>query len=268
MKRAIGILLTGFALGAALLSGCANAAGGDTEAGKGTLKVTLPALPARVAAGVGMTEAKANADTYTIFAYNANRTVKADGVAGSGNTLSLPADTYTVVVFAGDAYTTGITLLGTGISENVAVTANQTTKVDIKLDDIDYTVTYPESVSCGADYKVSFSAHVHGMISSSLFEASQNNNSSTYEKLSKAADSDTYSASITLTAPATEGSTAVKTWAYLQQNAQITTSVSGKSWQLPSYWNTAAYCQAVSVFTIPVTVSATGMDVTVSWADE
>ena len=162
MKKAIQTILIPFLL-SIFLAGCTQyEALADNSAPEkkngieqemGTLNISFPGQDRTLT----LDQAKAAADFYEVVVYNTDLKGNVNSVSGTVS-ISLPAGTYNLIGLAGVKSTIEgqkiAALLGTGITKDVVVTANNTTNVNLTLSNIDFDLDTPAEVNCGESFNV------------------------------------------------------------------------------------------------------------------
>lgn len=128
---------------------------GQTEE-MGTVRVTIE-RPVSTSAWSN-SDVSAMATVYEILLYNWHGHITSGRVSPDGaHTLSVPADRYTIVVFAGVPAAGGsrTNLLGLGGDSSVSVRSGTTTEVSVGVNTYDWTTAWPEGpLETGATYEL------------------------------------------------------------------------------------------------------------------
>jgi hypothetical protein len=255
---------------AVLLSGLYACTFNVTNPGMGTIVVNLPPLQNERA--VDMAFAQANTNSYSIYAYNADRVVSvhltSDNIT-TDNTLMVPSGTYKVLVIAGKecAY------FGGGLATGVVVTEGLTTTVNIELDNFEFQMNVPTDVAAGSNFIVSISYDLRipvlkqEGVSSLVFE-------NAFKDLNLTNTGTVYSGNLSLTAPGVPKTTTVGFYGSYN-NSQLflydtdyfinsSFRVYGRQWELFSHY----FYPSEASKSINVVAGPTALTVNVTWGAE
>jgi len=255
-----------------LISSCDN---GINEHSYGEISIILPISTSRV---IDLNFSKINTDTFTIYAYNETTLIKADASVGDISStieVAVPAGTYSVLVLAGNSYSGYVSLLGSGLVTNVTVIQDQTTNVNIVLENIDMELSAPASVQAGALINVSFSLTLNNdrLVISQQGSICLSDN--VFHGVGATMLNGVYTGSVSFSAPGIPGSETLSYKGesiYLVDPAYNITGILleksfGGVWRLPEYWNPNSAIQSETVLPIEVLASITGIGVTIVWTE-
>ena len=238
----------------------------------GAIQITLPEPV--TSRSIDMAFCQTNVDLYMIVAYNATDTIYAEvssaNISGA-NVVSVPVGTYSVVVFAGDDYSSSsVAFLGSGLATDVIVTANQVTDVAVTLANLDMAITAPSEAAAGSTFEVSLAFALNNPVLALFTSSDVRLTDNVTHTFNLTETTGTWSGTASLTAPGAPGSDTISFFGskLVIEDGGITIELGfdfGKYWVLPNCQNTNANIRAETVFPITFTVSQTGIGVTVEW---
>jgi hypothetical protein len=235
----------------------------------GSIQITLPnTLEAKA---IDRPIAVSHVDTYTIIAYNVSRNVimHIDDVSSNTNMITVPVDTYNVVVLAGNDAVGYETYLGGGYITNVTVVQDVVTPVTIILDNLDMEVITPATVTAGADISVSVTLNTNVPVVVLNGLGSIRGPDNTTHQIIDTEANGAWSGTVVFTAPGAPGEdtlTFVGSTLHIEDTAYgITISDLGRNWLTPTEYDNNPLIQAETVFPITIIAAQTGIDITIEW---
>lgn len=249
---------------------------------EGVIQVTLPPI-ARTAAWTN-SDISPYASAYEIVAYNSANHVSSGILSSTGtHSLSVPAGTYSLLVFAGKTGSVLDQLYGIGEAQSVTVVAGQTTSKSVQINTYAWTSNWPSNpVSAGSSVTVTVdldlltsalsidsSASAQGWV-----EIGGSNHMFTWSNSSGTL----WQGTTTFTAPATAGDFQLSLVGPTQLRLRDTTYGISQSldnftdgdWWFPSYSSFPSTTPMYSQFNRTMTTASTdpGLNVDISWGSD